>query len=92
MLVGCKMNSSASRMRDRRISRRERLAVRAKVVLSGDPANCVIRDRSDGGARLVFAQPPQLPAQFVLIEEVNGVRRNVKLIWAADVEAGVAFI
>jgi hypothetical protein len=74
------------------MSRRERLSVRAKAVLGGERIACVIRDRSEGGARLVFAEELQLPPSFLLVEEVNGVRREVKLIWAAKTEAGVAFV
>ncbi|MEO6339801.1 MAG: hypothetical protein ABIO39_07185 [Caulobacteraceae bacterium] len=74
------------------MSRRERIAVRAKAVTSDQSANCVIRDRSPGGARLLFADALQLPTQFMLIEEVNGIRREVRLIWAAHLEAGVAFL
>jgi hypothetical protein len=73
------------------MSRRERLSVRAKVVLDGERIACVIRDKSEGGARLVFAEALQLPPNFLLVEEVNGVRRPVRLIWAAKTEAGVAF-
>ena len=76
----------------RRISRRERISVRAKALAGDQSVNCVIRDRSNGGARLLFTDALQLPTQFVLVEEVNGTRRDVRLIWAAHLEAGVAFI
>jgi len=77
---------------DRRVSRRERLAVRAKVMIDDKRVSCVIRDRSEGGARLVFSTAQSLPTRFTLVEEVNGVRREVQLIWAASTEAGVAFL
>jgi hypothetical protein len=77
---------------DRRMSRRERLSVRAKAVVDDERVACVIRDRSEGGARLVFAEERRLPPRFLLVEEVNGVRREVKLIWAAKTECGVAFV
>ena len=74
------------------MSRRERLSVRAKVVFAELRVNCVIRDRSTGGARLVFAEALDLPPRFMIVEEVNGVRREVQLIWASSMECGVAFI
>ena len=74
------------------MSRRERLSVRAKVVFAESRVNCVIRDRSVGGARLVFAEALDLPPRFMIVEEVNGVRREVQLIWASPMECGVAFI
>ena len=77
---------------DRRMSRRERLSVRAKAMIADARVNCVIRDRSVGGARLVFAEALDLPPRFTIVEEVNGVRREVMLIWASPMEAGVAFI
>lgn len=73
---------------NRRVHPRSLTDVRATVELAEDISlACVIRDRSDGGARLVFVQACGLPPTFRLrvLQQVS----NAELIWSDGRQAGV---
>ena len=59
------------------------------MVTSEAEIDCVIRDHSAGGVRLVFPRPVDLPATGILA--TAGGRRPVRVVWTADREAGVAY-
>lgn len=74
----------------RRIHPRSLTDQRAQVELEASQIACVIRDRSAGGARLVFRRPVSLPPAFALREKVSA--QAVELIWFDGVQAGVKFL
>ncbi|MFN3513211.1 MAG: hypothetical protein ACK41C_09215 [Phenylobacterium sp.] len=87
-----KIRRAAPEPADRRISPRVRTADKARVVAdTGEAWPCVIKDRSDGGSRLLFRAPVTLPPMFTLVKESDGASRRVRLVWTAANEAGVAF-
>lgn len=74
---------------NRRIHPRSLTDVRAHVQVNGTLVSCVIRDRSAGGARLVFRRVVQLPPRFELRERTAVY--GVELVWFDGVQAGVRF-
>lgn len=53
--------------------------------------NCLVRNLSDGGAKLSFAHPPLIPSEFDLKIVKKGDFRRVQIVWQADLETGVTF-
>ncbi len=74
---------------DRRLSPRSQTDVRALIRLDGAALPCAIRDRSEGGARLVLAQNVALPPTFDLTEMKSGRVHRAQLVWSGDREVGV---
>lgn len=52
---------------------------------------CLVRNLSPNGARLVFAKPATIPERFDLAIPQTGDHRNVRIVWRNATEAGVAF-
>ena len=75
---------------DRRYNRRVPSRARGVVQLAASTVDCIIRDRSPGGLRIVFRTPVELEPEFTLVEGA-GAPRRVKLIWTDGRQAGVAF-
>jgi hypothetical protein len=87
-----KIRRAAPEPPDRRISPRERVSVRAELLLEGrGVVDCVIRDRSTGGLRLLFRHEIELPPTFKVLDRVSGKARGVKMVWTSVREVGVAF-
>ena len=53
--------------------------------------DCLIRNVSPQGARLVFSQPTALPASFVLSIPSREQALNARIAWRTETEAGVVF-
>ena len=53
--------------------------------------DCLIRNISPEGCRLVFHAPTALPAHFVLSIPTREQAINARLVWRTEKEAGVAF-
>ena len=75
---------------NRRIHPRSLTDQRAEVVLHDCRVACVIRDRSIGGARLVFRHATALPGAFELDE--GSLCHSVELVWFDGVQAGVRLL
>ena len=57
------------------------------------PVHCVIRDMSNGGARLAIAQPlTDLPRTFTLVLFKGAIQRNCEVVWVDARFVGVRFI
>lgn len=87
-----KIQRAAPEPADRRISPRVRTADKARVVSDDGEWDCIIKDRSDGGARLLFRKVTPLPHLFTLTKLTDASSRRVRLVWTAANEAGVAFV
>ena len=71
---------------------RQKALKAGKVILSESTLlDCVIRNTSDGGARLQFDAVVALPAEFKLQIGASGVTRPVTLAWQRGLTAGVQF-
>ena len=54
--------------------------------------NCIIRDISDGGAKLAVAAAAKAPDELVLVLSRAGtIRRKCRVVWRSETHIGVAF-
>ena len=86
----------ASKLRDNRRKPRWLIRRGAEVIFPGraSPADCVIWDWSDGGARLAIAAPiASLPRHFTLVPYKGAkVYRECEVVWTDTRFVGVKFI
>lgn len=76
---------------ERRLSKRELCRVKASFSTEeGAAFPCVIRDRSEGGMRLLFPDPVELPPEGYVVTPTT--RRRVRVVWVAERQCGVAFM
>jgi hypothetical protein len=81
----------SSQFIERRRHPREHVYSPARVVADDETGtDCIIRDISESGAGLRFADAVDLPRRFVLCAE-DGIGRLCRLIWQSDFDAGVEF-
>lgn len=77
---------------DRRRAERRRTRLRAGILRSRDGkrlADCMIRDRSAKGARLILAELRPLPLNLELEDEADRTRYDVRIIRREGCEIGV---
>ena len=79
---------------ERRAHPRHRVLKRVKAVFNsnGSVVDCVMRDISEGGARLACDQATHLPEAFVLVFPAEREMRDVRVAWRKVNELGVAFL
>ncbi len=53
---------------------------------------CLVRNMSQNGARLIFPRPVAIPDQFELTIQQTGDSRRARIVWRVEKEAGVAFL
>jgi len=54
--------------------------------------NCIVRDISDGGAKLRVAAAADAPDELVLVLSRSGtIRRKCRVVWRSEHDLGVAF-
>jgi hypothetical protein len=83
---------SELRMEEHRVSPRRRTLKQGKAVLSDVTVlDCVVRDMSEGGARLEFGGITKLPPEFRLLVVSTNLLIPVELRWQRGPVAGVAF-
>ena len=83
----------AGMMSERRQSARRRTYLGAcasyeKPVSSDE---CLVRDRSPGGARIVFSGSTPIPDAFDLTIRDSGETRAVRVVWRDGLQVGVAY-
>ena len=80
-------------MSERRQSARRRtyLGGCASYQKPGSSAECLVRDRSPGGARIVFSGSTPIPNVFDLTIRDSGETRSVRVAWRDGLQAGVAY-
>lgn len=74
---------------NRRIHPRSLTDERATLLIGGESHICVVRDRSQGGARLVLREAVTLPPRFQLVQRSGA--RYVEVIWSDRQQVGVRF-
>ena len=79
---------------ERRAHPRHRVLKRVKAVFNSNRSviDCVMRDVSLGGARLVCAQAAQLPETFLLVFTAEREMREVRVAWRSFEQLGVEFL
>ncbi|AWN43808.1 PilZ domain-containing protein [Methylobacterium durans] len=81
-------------MQERRRTPRRRSYIGATIVFNNrcSTIDCLIRDMSDGGARLIFSDTINAPEQFDLVINKMGETRRVQMAWRQADQAGVTFL
>lgn len=80
-------------MEERRFGKRWPTALNGRVILIGAPSpiHCTVREISDGGAQISFAQPIELPPKFEL-EIGKGFLVLARVRWSDGNNYGLAFV
>jgi PilZ domain len=78
----------------RRASPRRRTVLQARVVFNNRSSifDCAVRDLSDTGARIYFADASALPVEFELEIPNRGVRARARVVWSQGANHGVEFL
>jgi hypothetical protein len=83
-------------MSEKRQGRRQSLAHAAIIAGLEDSkriADCMVRDVSAGGARLLVKDPGSLPRNFLLLISQSGnVSRRCEVVWTRHNQVGVRFV
>ncbi len=79
---------------DRRSARRQRVLKAAVAAFNQEFSTypCIVRNISDTGAKLEFADPTQVPSSFVLHVELDGFKVECERVWQHGHDCGVRFI
>ncbi|WP_370675592.1 PilZ domain-containing protein [Pleomorphomonas sp. PLEO] len=81
-------------MFDRRMERRGRTYLGGQVAFNNrwSTFDCLVRNLSQNGARIEFANPVFLPNEFDLIIPLKGNSRLVRVVWKQAKALGIAFV
>ena len=81
-------------MGERRSAKRWRTVLAAQVVSPGRsaPIECTVRDLSDTGARIYFADASELPPEFEFRIPSRDLRVPSRLMWSRGANHGVMFL
>ena len=79
---------------DNRRSQRARSLLKGQIIFNNrfSILDCTIRDISDTGARIAFAHPVEIPAEFDLSVPKKGSTIRAKVVWSNGNEHGIMFI
>ena len=73
------------------VRRRTYLGGRATYEKPVSSDECLVRDRSSGGARIEFSGSTPFPDAFDLTIRDSGEKRSVRVVWRDGLRAGVAY-
>lgn len=78
---------------ERRAETRQRTYLGGQVVFNRRQSiqDCLIRNLTESGARLVFSFPAMIPASFELVINRGGESRLAQVRWRTRLAAGVSF-
>jgi hypothetical protein len=81
-------------MEDRRKTFRGRTYLGGQVAFNGrrSTADCLVRNLTHEGAKIVFGAPATIPDEFDLIIPQKGDSRRTRIIWRREMDAGVVFL
>ena len=79
---------------ERRVNPRQRRLNEGKIVFNNKMSiiNCIVRDLSPQGARLLVASPIGIPDQFDLRINRSGADHRSKVAWRSKGQIGVTFL
>jgi hypothetical protein len=80
-------------MDERRSSKRWRTVLKARILFNNRASvlDCTVRDLSEAGARIYFADTAALPATFELEIPNKGLRIEGRVMWSRGANHGVMF-
>ncbi len=81
-------------MDERRSSKRWQAALRARVLFNNRASvlACTVRDLSDAGARIYFADVSAIPPEFEIEIPNRGLRAQARLMWSRGANHGIMFL
>lgn len=81
-------------MEDRRKTFRGRTYLGGQIAFNGrrSTADCLVRNLTSEGAKIVFSSPPTIPDEFDLIISHKGYSRRTRIAWRREMDAGVVFL
>ena len=81
-------------MRERREFQRGRTYLGARLAFNNQycTIDCLVRNMSRNGAKLIFEGTVLLPGEFELTLPQKGESRHARIIWRQQDEAGVSFV
>ncbi|MGD0633428.1 MAG: PilZ domain-containing protein [Beijerinckiaceae bacterium] len=81
-------------MQQRRREHRGRTYLGSRIAFNNrcSTIDCMVRNMSQNGAKLVFAHPVTCPDEFDLMIPQKGESRRVRIIWRQETEAGIVFL
>ncbi|HZH10847.1 MAG TPA: PilZ domain-containing protein [Microvirga sp.] len=81
-------------LEQRRASPRSRTLLEGHIIYNNrlSRMECTVRDLSETGARIVFAQPVKVPAEFELQIPKKKIVRRAQVIWYDGQHHGVMFV
>jgi hypothetical protein len=79
---------------NRRSSKRWHTVLKALIVSNNQssPIECTVRDLSDTGARIYFADASAIPPYFELEIPTKGLRIQSRLVWSQGANHGLTFL
>jgi hypothetical protein len=89
---GAPPSTTPSALEHPRASRQAVFRAATVILDSGVRFSVAMKDLSGGGARIEFLVRDCLPAEFVLSEPLQRLRRRVRVVWQSQGVAGVRFI
>jgi hypothetical protein len=91
--MALRVETTASPGADRNRVARTRTYFKGKVVYGAGAftVDCLIRDMSEGGAKIIIEKHMALPAEFYLIAVKQGVAYKAKVVWQKFPGRGVQF-
>ena len=81
-------------MQERRALHRNRTYIGARIVfnLRYSTMDCLVRNLSEDGAKLIFGGVETIPSEFDIFIRNQSDSRRAKMIWRTESEAGIRFI
>jgi hypothetical protein len=92
------VNSRVAPLRDQLEERRKHQ--RGRTYLNGAIAfnkrwstlDCLVRNLSRDGAKIIFADAAAAPAEFDIMIRRNGESRRARIVWRQESQAGILFV
>jgi len=81
-------------MQERRKTARPRTYFSGQIIFNQRSSlmDCLVRNFTGTGAKLVFTNPAVVPREFELLIAKDDRRLRARIVWSAPNEAGVAFV
>ena len=78
-------------MQQERANPRRRIFKAGQIQFGPSTVDCIVRDISATGARIVVKSPTWFPARFVLAVASDGISKPCHIVWRSDGQIGLAF-
>lgn len=81
-------------MQERRSFHRGRTYLSGRIIFNNrfSTMDCLVRNMSQSGAKLIISSTVMVPVEFDLLVHNKGDSRRARLIWRSDTEMGIALI